>query len=448
MSEVEPNLESQAQPEPPSDMETLLSEETDYGLPRPGDLRLGKVIQIGSNGAVVSIGFKHEGLVDPQDLEEMRRAGMPEVNVGDEVPVLVLRSDESEGYVALSIYKARLAEDWIRAEQLLASGELYEGRISGYNRGGLTVQFGRLRGFVPISQIYDVPRRATEVERRALLQGMVGQTVGLRVIEVDRRRRRLIFSERQAHRAWQRVRRKRLLEELQPGERRSGRVSSIADFGVFVDLGGADGLVHLSELSWGRAVKPQDLVRQGDRVDVVVLDVDRERGRIALSMKQAQEDPWATIEQRYHVDDLREGVVTQVSPIGAFVELEPGVEGLLHVSELVGAPAVAPEDVLHPGDEVLVKIIRVEKERRRLGLSARRVRREEWEQWALDKAAREAARAEEPVAEEMPSPVAEEEEPLPEDIEVEAAGLEAEPFPEEWEDEDSGVDDDDFPTDE
>jgi small subunit ribosomal protein S1 len=399
MIEVEPSPEDQAQSEPATDMESLLEEHADYSLPRPGDIRVGRVIQIGPDGVLVSIGFKREGLVSREDLQQMRRAKMDEIQVDDEVPVLVLRSQDAEGYLAVSIFKARLAEDWISAEKLMESGEIVETEITGYNRGGLTVQFGRIRGFIPLSHVVGMPRRLGDAERRERLKERIGQKVGLRVIEVDRRRRRLILSQRQANRAWQRVRRKRLLEELQEGERRAGTVTSITDFGVFVDLGGADGLVHLSELSWGRVDNAGDVVDIGDQIEVVVLGVDRERERIALSLKQTQEDPWETVDRRYEDGDLIEGRVTQVSSIGAFVELEPGVEGLLHVSELVGAPAVVPEEVLQGGDAVLVKIIRIEKGRRRIGLSARRVRRDEWEQWVAEKAAEAEQEAEEEPAE-------------------------------------------------
>ena len=431
--------EGQAQPEPEATLGTLLEEHEDYSPPRPGDIRGGTIIQIGPEGALVNIGFKREGFAPRDDLNQLHRAEMEELQVGDEVPVLILRVGSDEGYVPVSIHKARLAEDWIKAEKLLKSGEVHEAEISGYNRGGLTVRFGRIRGFVPLSHIVGLPRRMGETDRRARLKEMVGQMTGLQVIEVDRRRRRLIFSQRQAHRSYQRLQKQRLLEELAEGQVIKGVVNSITNFGAFVDLGGADGLVHISELSWGRIDDPREVVRIGDEVEVKVLSVDLDRKRIALSLKQTGNDPWETIEQRYQENKLVQGKVTQVSAIGAFVELEPGVEGLLHVSELVGAPAVVPQEVLESGDEVLVKVVRLEKRRRRVGLSARRVQREEWERWAAEKAAQEEQieaepqeqpEEEAPVVETEPveaemaegeAPTAEEEEtPEPED-EIEAA---------------------------
>jgi len=436
--EMEPTNEGQEQTEPVTDMEALLEEHFDYAPPRPGDICTGTIIKIDDQGALVDIGYKREGFVPREDLDRMQRAQMEPVHEGDQVPVLVLRSREGHEYVPLSIYKARLAEDWLRAEEMLESREIYETEVAGYNRGGLIVHFGRIRGFVPISHIVGLPRRLSEAERKERLRQMVGQTIGLRVIEVDRRRRRLIFSQRQAYRAWQRARKRRLLEELQVGERRRGVVSSIVDFGVFVDLGGADGLVHISELSWGRVDNPREVVNVGDEVEVVVLDVDRQHERIALSIKKTQEDPWESVDQRYYEGQLVEGTVTQVSSLGAFVELEPGIEGLLHASELVGAPAVVPEEVLQPGDRVLVKVIRVEKHRRRIGLSARRVRREEWEAWAAEQAARreqeegepEEAEAAEVETEPAPAPeMAAEVEPAP--VSEAAAEVEPAPAPEE-----------------
>jgi len=388
------------------DMESLLEEQEGY-VARRGDIRMGRVIEITDEGALIDLGLKREGFAPYRDLRQMERAQMGEVQAGDEVPVMILNIRDTEAYVEVSIYQARMEEDWLKAEQLLKSGEIYETEITGYNRGGLTVRFGRIRGFIPMSHIVGLPRGLRDPERRERLAAMVGQTVGLRAIEVDRQRRRLIFSHRLAYRAWRRMRKQRMLEELEEGQIRRGVVSSITDFGIFVDLGGVDGLVHVSELSWRRVEDPHDVAQVGDEVEVRVLEVDRSRERIGLSMKQTQEDPWEQVGSKYKANQLVEGRVTRVVDIGAFVELEPGVEGLLHVSELIGAPSVSPQEVLQPGDEVLVKILRVDPSRRRIGLSARRVRQEEWEQWAAEKAAREAQEAEAEETPEAEPPVAE-----------------------------------------
>jgi small subunit ribosomal protein S1 len=431
MTEVESTPEAEHQDEPTADMETLLKDHAEYDLPRPGDIREGEVIRATPNEILIDIGLKREGLVSQEDLQMIKRDKMQEVEVGDTVSVLILRPQDNDGYAAVSIFKARMAEDWQRAEKLMESKEIFEAEISGYNRGGLTIQFGRIRGFIPLSHIVGMPRNIPQNERRERQKAMVGRDVGLRVIEVDRRRRRLILSQRLAHRAWQRKRKRELLEELEVGERRTGHVTSITDFGVFVDVGGADGLVHLSELSWGRVDDAHEVCSVGDELEVAVLSIDKDRERIGLSLKQTKEDPWATVGERYREGDLIEGKVTQVSSIGAFVEVEPGVEGLLHVSELVGAPAVVPEEVLKAGDKIPVKVIRVESNRRRIGLSARRVSRSEWEHWAAENVAEgpeeteaepteaptEAAEAEEPAAEATEEAEAPAEEPTEEPVE-------------------------------
>ncbi len=393
------------QPEAAVDMESLLQEQEGY-VARPGELRKGRVIQITENGALIDVGLKREGFVPASDLRQVRKE-MGEIHEGDEVLVKLLEG-ESEGYIKASIYQARLEEDWIRAEEMMKSGALYEGRISSFNRGGLTVQFGRIRGFIPVSQVVGIPRGLKEAERRQRLAAMVGETVGLRVVDVNRAERRLVFSQRRAHRAWQRILRKRLLDSLEAGQRRRGRISSITDFGVFVDLGhSVEGLVHLSELAWHRVEDLRQAFHVGDEVEVVVLDVNKSRERISLSIKQTQEDPWAQAEKKYRENQLVEGRVTRITDIGAFVELEPGVEGLLHTSELIGAPNVTPAQVLKVGETVLLKVLEVSASRRRIRLSARRVRREEWEQWAAERAAREQAPEAISAPESFPAPVEE-----------------------------------------
>jgi small subunit ribosomal protein S1 len=211
---------------------------------------------------------------------------------------------------------------------------------------------------------------------------------------VDRRRRRLICSQRRALRAWQELQRERVMSQLTEGETRRGKVTDITNFGAFVDLGGADGLIHVSELSWRRVENPHQVLKTGQEVDVFVLDVDRQRRRIALSLKKLEPDPWTLVDDHYEVGQLVEGRVTRVLDFGAFVELDLGVEGLLHASEMIGTPELSPSDILHPGETLPVKIIRIDSHRRRLALSARQVRQGEWERWVAEQqAAREAQEA-------------------------------------------------------
>ncbi len=401
------------------DLDEYLTNGYDYQRPRHGDIRKGIVVEANERGLVVDIGFKREGLVPAEDLERLDEETRSSIEVNSEVSVFVLRPEDREGYPVLSIHQARLYQDWIKAEQMMANGELYEGEVSGYNRGGLIVRFGKIRGFVPASQIARLSRRLSPEERRQRLADMVGQRIGLKIIEVDRRRRRLIFSQRQALREWQELQRMRVMDQLTEGEVRQGRVTDITSFGAFVDLGGADGLIHVSELSWKRVDNPHDVLKVGDEVDVYVLEVDRRRKRIALSLKKLQPDPWTLVDDHYHEGQLVEGKVTRVLDFGAFVELDLGIEGLLHVSEMIGTPELQPSDILHPGETLLVKIIRIESDRRRLALSARQVRKSEWERWVAEQQA-----AREPEAE-AAMPEAEAEAAEPEVTVSEAVGEEA-----------------------
>jgi small subunit ribosomal protein S1 len=398
---------------------------TDYQAPSRGDIRTGVVLEKNERGLVVDIGSKREGLVPAEDLTRLDAEIRSGIQVGTTVRVFVLRPEDREGHPVLSIHQAHLYEDWLRAEQMMEGGELYEGEVTGYNRGGVIVMFGKIRGFVPASQIVGLPRRLRVEERRQRLEAMIGQGIGLKIIEVDRHRRRLIFSQRRALRAWQERQRERVIAQLVEGETRHGRVTDITSFGAFVDLGGADGLIHVSELSWSRVDNPRQVLKVGDELDVYILSVDRERKRIALSLKKLQPDPWTLVDDHYEKEQLVEGKVTRVLDFGAFIELDLGIEGLLHSSEMIGTPELRPADIVHPGETLLVKIIRIDSRRRRLALSARQVRQDEWEHWvARQQAAREAqesatseAAEEETVAPETQAEIgetAEEQAPMPE----------------------------------
>jgi small subunit ribosomal protein S1 len=227
-----------------------------------------------------------------------------------------------------------------------------------------------------------LPRGVSTEERKALLSALVGETIPLKVVEVDRRKRRLILSERAAHRRWQREHRKQLLDEIEIGEVRSGTVRSLANFGAFVDLGGAEGLIHVSEIAWFPVAHPSEVLRVGERVDVKVLRIDKQRERVGLSLKRVQPDPWSHVEEDYRPTELVEAVVTRVTDFGAFVRLRTGVEGLLHVSEMADIRPDHPQSLVSPGDLLLLRVIRVEPDRRRIGLSLRQVSETEWAEWA------------------------------------------------------------------
>jgi small subunit ribosomal protein S1 len=373
----------------------------EFQPPSIGDLRTGVVIRINDdNSLLVDVSSKREGIVSADDVARLDEETRSSIQVGREVPVYVVRSEGREGNPILSIYQARMNEDWLTAESNMKQGKVFEGEVSGFNRGGLVVQFGRIRGFVPASQVVGLPRRLSEDQRRKRLGAMVGERIGVKIIEVDRRRRRLIFSQRRALRAYQEVQRERVLQELVEGETRRGKVTDITSFGAFVDLGGADGLVHVSEMSWKRVEDPHDVLKVGAEVDVYVLSVDRDRKRIALSLKKLQPDPWTLVDDHYHIGQLVEGRVTRVLDFGAFIELDLGVEGLLHSSEMIGTPELPPADIVHPGEGLLVKVIRMDSRRRRVALSSRQVRPEEWEDWMASQQAAAPSSEAEPVEEE------------------------------------------------
>jgi len=371
-----------------SPMWHYLEEEYDYRRLQRGDIRQGVVMSKAEDRIVVNIGAKTEGIVPLSDLERLGEEEVSQIQVGDVVPVYVLRPESQEGDVIVSINLARTVQDWQRARELYESGEIYEGEVVGYNKGGLLVSFGRLQGFVPRSHIVNLGGRTKPGSPMERMAQLVGQSIPLKIIEVSRRRRRLVLSERAAWREWQRRRKEQLLEELQVGEIRHGTVSSICDFGAFVDLGGADGLIHISELSWDRGVHPRDLLRVGQEVDVYVLRIDRERKRIGLSLKRLRPDPWTTVAERYQVGQLVRGTITNVTDFGAFARLEEGIEGLIHVSELADVNPVHPRQMVQEGDVLTLRVISLDPERRRIGLSLRQALGEELPPEEDDTAAR------------------------------------------------------------
>lgn len=351
-----------------SPMWKYLSEEYDYKRPKRGDIRYAEVMRIDEDEIIVDIGGKKEGVVPSADLERMGAEALAEIEVGDRVPVYVLRPESAEGEVIVSLNMARTMEDWRRAEKLLEEGGIFEGTVSGYNKGGLLVYFGQIRGFVPASQLSGLGRRVNHESRMEMLSKMEGRKITLKVIEVDRQRRRLIFSERAAAREWRDKRKDQLLNELQEGDIRVGKVRNLCDFGAFVDLGGADGLVHISELSWRRVKHPREVLSVGDEAEVYVLRVDRERKRIGLSLKRLQPDPWHLVEERYEAGEIVKGVITNIVDFGAFARVEDGIEGLIHVSELSDGD-FAPRDLVREGEELYLKILSIDADRQRMGLS-------------------------------------------------------------------------------
>jgi small subunit ribosomal protein S1 len=356
---------------------TQLLDEYDYSRPQRGELREGLVMQVEENGVLVSIGTKREGLIPLQDIRQMEEGFLDDLNVGDTIQVYVQDPENKEGDLILSLSMVQVAKDWETAMQMFHEGSIVRCKVVGFNKGGLLVQFNRIRGFVPASQVAQLHGRTAAEERQQALQRMVTQEIPLKVIEVDRERNRLVFSERSATQEWRKAQKQRLLTELQPGDELSGHVNQLTNFGAFIDLGGADGLAHISELSWQRVNHPREVLSPGQEVKVKVVEIDRDRERIGLSIRQLQENPWDTIDQRYSLGQLVSGPVTNVTPFGAFVQVEEAVEGLIHASELDADPQTQPGDVLQPGQDITAKVISLDRQRQRMGLSLRRVAEEQ-----------------------------------------------------------------------
>ncbi len=359
-------------------MDALAEEEFDLKQFRRGQMVRGTILSKTDTEIIVDIGGKSEGIVPPQDLARLDEEFLNELNVGDEIVAYVLTPEGREGHAVLSLSKARGEYEWERVARWQEENATIEAEVAEANRGGVVVRVGHLRGFVPGSQLVPRPetRRAESPEDR--FAPLKGQVLRLKVLEVDRKRRRLILSEKEAEKEERAKRRQALLQELRKGEVRRGRVSSITKFGAFVDLGGVDGLIHISELSWGRVEHPSDVVKVGDEVEVFVLDVDRERERVSLSLRRLQPKPWETVLERYAIGQVVEGTVTRVVPFGAFVRLDDGIEGLVHISELADRYVAHPHEVVHEGDRVQVRILNIDPKAKRMGLSIRQVSEDEY----------------------------------------------------------------------
>src|SRR6266540_4071615 len=332
---------------------------------KDGDIVEGMVVKIDRDEVLLDIGYKSEGVIPAKELSIRHDIDPNEVvHVGDRIEALVLQKEDKEGRVILSKKRAQYERAWGRIEEVMQSGGTIKGPVIEVVKGGLIVDIG-LRGFLPASLV--------DLRRVRDLHPYVGQEIEAKIIELDRNRNNVVLSRRAFLEESQSEGRKKFLESLQKGERRKGTVSSIVNFGAFVDLGGVDGLVHVSELSWKHVDHPSEVVQVGQEVEVEILDVDLERERVSLSLKATQEDPWKEFERKYQAGEIIEGQVTKLVPFGAFVRVAPGIEGLVHISELSEQHVDSPESVLSVGDQVRVKVIEVDVARRRISLSMRQV---------------------------------------------------------------------------
>ena len=357
-------------------MEELLAEQdSDIKSFKHGDVVEGQVVRIDKDEILVDIGAKSEGVVSNRELFGRHGEGQPALNIGDTVLVYVLQPESPEGHVVLSLRRAGLERKWRAMQEQFEAGLIIEAPVIDHNKGGLIVDCG-IRGFVPISQIVDFPRRPQNDQPRDAAQEIaeklmpfVGRKLRLKILEVNRKANRLILSEKVALYEERREKRDELFSSLQVGQKVTGTVRSIAPFGVFIDLGGIDGLVHKSELSWNKVNNPEAGYRVGEEVEAEVIDINHERGRISLSIRRLQPDPWHSTVADFNVGDIIDGTVTKLVNFGAFVRVRDGLEGLIHISELSHQRVAHPGDVVHEGQQLKLKIISLDSERHRLGLS-------------------------------------------------------------------------------
>jgi len=340
----------------------LVESDYDYKRPRRGEVHEAVILSIGENDMVVDLGAKRDGVVPPKDLDFLDDEYRASLEVGDRVPVVVLRTWGRRDGIVVSINKGLQQHDWLRAQDLLDSGKVLEAEVTDFNRGGVIVPFGRLRGFVPNSHLTSVPSGLRGKRLRQVKSRLVGQTLPLVVIEVNQRRRQLVLSERAANSR----RRQQLLEELTEGDVRTGVVRSLVDFGAFVDLGGLDGLIHISELDWKHVDHPGKVLSVGDEIEVYVLNVDRERERVALSRKRLLPDPWYQVTETLREGDVVEGTVTNIVPFGIFVDVGEGIEGLVHTSEMPDQGAARSD--LDIGSLVTVRVLNIDEWKRQIAL--------------------------------------------------------------------------------
>ncbi len=353
--------------DPQEEFAALLEESYDYTQPQRGDIRQGVILSIGKQDILVDLGLKRDGVALRQDLNLLDEEYRSKLKVGDEVPVCILDPSDKEKGLVVSLNRGLAQRDWQRAEELLANNETGQAKVTDVNRGGVLVTFGRICGFVPNSHLSSVPAGLRDERLQEAKTNLVGETLSLAVLEVDQERKRLILSERAANH----TQRQQLLERLTEGDVCKGTVRNLAEYGAFVDLGGLDGLIHISELAWQHVGHPSEVVNVGQEVEVYVLSVDRERERVELSRKKMLTDPWPQVTEGIKRDQIIEGTITKVVDFGAFVDVGQGVEGLLHTSEMPNGKMTCVN--LDPGSSIRVRVLNVDAKRRRIALSLKHV---------------------------------------------------------------------------
>jgi small subunit ribosomal protein S1 len=352
----------------------------DVDKPKQGEMLTGTILDIQPGSILLDVGLKRDAIIPGQDLDRVDDEILENLSVGDEITVGVIRTPLGDDDLLVSLQKGLAQKSWVKAQEVLESDEMVELEIVDQNRGGLLVAYDNLRGFVPNSHIPSI-RRGTGSKKAGEIKGeMIGDTLSVKAIEVNPQERRLVFSARGA----QKDQRQERLEELEVGEVIKSKVVNVVDFGLFVDLHGVDGLVHKSEIDWEHVNHPSDWFSMGDDIEVKIVSIDKERERVSLSRKVLQPNPWQKLADKFQEGDLVEGVVVSVLDFGAFVEIQEGLQGLVHVSELGYANPEDPKAVVRKGDVVLVKILGIEPERERVSLSMRRVPVAEQMEWIMN----------------------------------------------------------------
>jgi len=325
-----------------------------------GDIIDGVVVRVDPDEVLVDVGSKSEGVISSRELGT-REAGTPDLHSGDHIKVFVLQPENEDGNVVLSLRRARAESVWIKAQDQQASGEMMDAEVREQNKGGLIVNILGLRGFLPTSQVSRT--------YSSNLQELVGQRIGVKILEVNRKRNRLIVSQKAAFDEDRARQRGELFEKLKIGDEIQGKVSGLTTYGAFVNLGAADGLIHISELSWDRVANVGDVLQVGQDVQVKVIKLDPETSRISLSLRQLGQDPWDHIEKRFPPGAIVDGEVTKIKKYGAFLQIGDGIEGLLHISELAWEHVEHTEDVVQVGQKLKVRVLQADRSRRRISLS-------------------------------------------------------------------------------
>jgi small subunit ribosomal protein S1 len=362
-----------------TDFEELL-EDYEHARPDRGQIVQGEVLELTEDTVLLDVGAKRDAVVPTRELASLDETLFEELAIGDQLPVFVTDTSGYDDELFVSIEKGLAQQDWERAESLLASEETLELKVKGHNKGGLLLAFGRLDGFVPNSMIPGLPRGLSRNEKQTQKVKLIGSTLQVKVIEVDQNNRRLILSGKAA----ESVRRKERLQELEVGKKVTGIVSNVVDFGVFVDLGGVDGLIHRSRISWEKVNRPSDIFQSGDEVEVLIKDVDIERERVSLDRRALLPNPWDDFAEKYQHGDSLKGEVVSVRDFGAFVKITDQITGLLHVSEFLPGVSRDPKSTFDLGDEVPVRIVEIDKEQQRVSLSMRRLPEDNIGNWVID----------------------------------------------------------------